>query len=165
MIRGFIKDRLMLPYLDIDLKYQDLGIRYRDHTGDQVTAGAAQAQHGAGSASIALIIGLARWWPKKPPRLYWAGPPNAASERGERGVQCRAGPHRGRCLRGIWQVVTAEIHRLALRGDQFGIDFGLGRLQRRGQRFEAGRQRRAVAPRGQRLCPIEREIEMAATIV
>ena len=73
MIRGFIKDRLMLPYLDINLKYQDLGIRYRDHTGDQVTARAAQAQHGAGSASIALIIGLARWWPKKTTQVVLGG--------------------------------------------------------------------------------------------
>jgi isocitrate dehydrogenase len=39
----FIKDKLILPYLDIDLKYYDLGIEYRDKTDDQVTVEAAEA--------------------------------------------------------------------------------------------------------------------------
>jgi isocitrate dehydrogenase len=43
IIWKFIKDRLILPYLDIDLKYFDLGIEYRDKTGDQVTVDAAEA--------------------------------------------------------------------------------------------------------------------------
>jgi isocitrate dehydrogenase len=43
IIWGFIKDKLILPYLDIDLKYFDLGIEYRDKTDDQVTVDAAQA--------------------------------------------------------------------------------------------------------------------------
>lgn len=38
-----IKDRLILPYLDIDLEYYDLGIENRDATDDQVTIDAAQA--------------------------------------------------------------------------------------------------------------------------
>jgi isocitrate dehydrogenase len=38
-----IKDRLILPYLDIDLKYYDLGLPYRDETEDQVTVDAAHA--------------------------------------------------------------------------------------------------------------------------
>jgi hypothetical protein len=38
-----IKDRLILPYLDIDLKYYDLGLPYRDETDDQVTVDAAHA--------------------------------------------------------------------------------------------------------------------------
>ena len=38
-----IKDRLILPYLDIDLKYYDLGLPYRDETEDQVTVDAANA--------------------------------------------------------------------------------------------------------------------------
>jgi isocitrate dehydrogenase len=38
-----IKDRLILPYLDLDLKYFDLGIEHRDATGDQVTVDAAHA--------------------------------------------------------------------------------------------------------------------------
>ena len=42
IIWGFIKDKLILPYLDIDLKYYDLGIEYRDQTDDQVTVDAAQ---------------------------------------------------------------------------------------------------------------------------
>lgn len=38
-----IKDKLILPYLDVDLKYYDLGIEYRDQTNDQVTIDAAEA--------------------------------------------------------------------------------------------------------------------------
>ncbi|MDA8248487.1 MAG: NADP-dependent isocitrate dehydrogenase [Rhodospirillales bacterium] len=50
IIWGFIKDRLILPYLDIDLKYYDLGIEHRDATDDQVTVDAAYAikQYGVG---------------------------------------------------------------------------------------------------------------------
>jgi len=43
IIWGFIKDKLILPYLDVDLKYYDLGIEYRDQTDDQVTVDAANA--------------------------------------------------------------------------------------------------------------------------
>ena len=43
IIWGFIKEKLILPYLDIDLKYYDLGIEYRDKTDDQVTIDAANA--------------------------------------------------------------------------------------------------------------------------
>ncbi len=43
IIWGFIKDKLILPYLDIDLKYYDLGIEYRDQTDDQVTIDSAHA--------------------------------------------------------------------------------------------------------------------------
>ena len=38
-----IKDRLILPYLDFDLDYYDLGIENRDATDDQVTIDAAKA--------------------------------------------------------------------------------------------------------------------------
>ncbi|EMG48869.1 Isocitrate dehydrogenase [NADP] peroxisomal [Candida maltosa Xu316] len=43
IIWQFIKDKLILPYLDIDLKYYDLGIEYRDETDDKVTTDAANA--------------------------------------------------------------------------------------------------------------------------
>ncbi len=43
IIWKFIKDKLILPYLDIDLKYYDLGIENRDATDDQVTIDAANA--------------------------------------------------------------------------------------------------------------------------
>ncbi|MGW4797465.1 NADP-dependent isocitrate dehydrogenase, partial [Nonomuraea sp. NPDC004297] len=43
IIWQFIKDQLILPYLDVDLKYYDLGIEYRDATDDQVTIDAANA--------------------------------------------------------------------------------------------------------------------------
>jgi isocitrate dehydrogenase len=43
IIWKFIKDKLILPYLDVDIKYYDLGIEYRDATNDQVTVDAANA--------------------------------------------------------------------------------------------------------------------------
>src|SRR3954467_7896888 len=50
IIWAFIKDQLILPYLDVDLKYYDLSIEYRDQTDDQVTIDAANAtkQYGVG---------------------------------------------------------------------------------------------------------------------
>ncbi|WP_424529148.1 NADP-dependent isocitrate dehydrogenase [Sphaerisporangium viridialbum] len=50
IIWKFIKDQLILPYLDIDLRYYDLGIEHRDATDDQVTIDAANAikEHGVG---------------------------------------------------------------------------------------------------------------------
>jgi isocitrate dehydrogenase len=43
IIWDFIKKKLILPYLDIDLKYYDLGIQARDDTDDQITIDAAEA--------------------------------------------------------------------------------------------------------------------------
>jgi isocitrate dehydrogenase len=43
IIWHFIKDRLILPYLDLDIKYYDLGMEHRDATNDQVTIDAAEA--------------------------------------------------------------------------------------------------------------------------
>ncbi len=50
IIWQFIKDKLILPYLDIDLHYYDLGIEKRDETDDQITIDAANAikEHGVG---------------------------------------------------------------------------------------------------------------------
>ncbi|MGE4586730.1 MAG: isocitrate/isopropylmalate family dehydrogenase, partial [Mangrovibacterium sp.] len=50
VIWSYIKKKLILPYLDLDLKYYDLGIINRDRTEDQVTADAARAilKHGVG---------------------------------------------------------------------------------------------------------------------
>ncbi len=43
IIWKFIKDQLILPYLDLDIKYFDLGVEHRDDTDDQVTVDAAEA--------------------------------------------------------------------------------------------------------------------------
>ena len=50
IIWKLIKDKLILPYLDVDLDYYDLGIEHRDATDDQVTIDAANAikKHGVG---------------------------------------------------------------------------------------------------------------------
>lgn len=43
IIWKFIKDKLILPYLDLDIKYYDLGMEKRDETDDQITIDAAEA--------------------------------------------------------------------------------------------------------------------------
>src|ERR1043166_2529745 len=43
IIWKFIKDKLILPYIDVDIRYFDLGIQHRDETADQVTIDAAEA--------------------------------------------------------------------------------------------------------------------------
>ena len=43
IIWKYIKDQLILPFLDIDIQYFDLGMEYRDQTNDQVTLDAANA--------------------------------------------------------------------------------------------------------------------------
>ncbi|WP_370932098.1 NADP-dependent isocitrate dehydrogenase [Amycolatopsis sp. cg13] len=50
IIWQFIKDKLIHPYLDVNLDYYDLGIEERDRTDDQITVDAANAikQHGVG---------------------------------------------------------------------------------------------------------------------
>ncbi len=50
IIWKFIKEKLILPYIDVDIKYFDLGIEYRDQTNDQVTIDAANAirEYGVG---------------------------------------------------------------------------------------------------------------------
>src|SRR5579859_7093998 len=50
IIWQFIKDKLIEPYLDVNLEYYDLGIEHRDATDDQVTVDAANAikQYGVG---------------------------------------------------------------------------------------------------------------------
>jgi len=59
IIWQFIKDKLIHPYLDIDLKYYDLGMEYRDETDDQVTIDAANAirEYGVG-AQILRELGV-----------------------------------------------------------------------------------------------------------
>mgnify|MGYP001428498610 FL=1 len=50
IIWSFIKDQLILPYLEVDLKYYDLGIEHRDATNDQITVDSANAikEYGVG---------------------------------------------------------------------------------------------------------------------
>src|SRR5713226_4028302 len=72
IIWHFIKDQLILPYLDIDLKYYDLSIQNRDATDDQVTVDAANAikEHGVGVKCATITpdedrvaeFGLKRMW-------------------------------------------------------------------------------------------------------
>src|ERR1700748_1926102 len=57
-----IKDQLILPYLDIQLDYYDLGIEHRDATDDQVTIEAANAikKHGVGVKGATITPDEAR---------------------------------------------------------------------------------------------------------
>src|SRR3954466_7704527 len=50
IIWRFIKDKLITPYLDLDIKYFDLGIESRDRTNDQVTIESANATRQYGVA-------------------------------------------------------------------------------------------------------------------
>ena len=43
IIWKFIKDQLIFPYLDLDIKYYDLGVESRDNTEDMITVEAAEA--------------------------------------------------------------------------------------------------------------------------
>src|ERR1700677_1233269 len=62
IIWQFIKDKLILPYLDIDLKYYDLSIQERDATDDQITVDAANAikQYGVGVKCATITPGADR---------------------------------------------------------------------------------------------------------
>jgi isocitrate dehydrogenase len=72
IIWEFIKDQLILPYLDIELKYYDLSIQHRDATDDQVTVDAANAikEYGVGVKCATITpdedrvaeFGLKRMW-------------------------------------------------------------------------------------------------------
>ena len=72
IIWQFIKDRLIHPYLDLDLKYYDLSIQHRDATDDQVTVDAAKAikEYGVGVKCATITpdearveeFGLKRMW-------------------------------------------------------------------------------------------------------
>ncbi len=72
IIWQFIKDKLILPYLDVDLQYYDLSIQNRDATDDQVTIDAAHAikRHGVGVKCATITpdedrvaeFGLKRMW-------------------------------------------------------------------------------------------------------
>src|SRR6187200_2891792 len=62
IIWQFIKDKLIHPYLDIDLKYYDLSIEHRDATNDQVTVEAAEAikKYGVGVKCATITADEAR---------------------------------------------------------------------------------------------------------
>jgi isocitrate dehydrogenase len=62
IIWQMIKDKLILPFLDIDLKYYDLGMKHRDDTDDQVTVDAANAikQYGVGVKCATITPNAAR---------------------------------------------------------------------------------------------------------
>ena len=62
IIWKFIKDKLILPYLDIDLRYYDLSIQNRDQTDDQITVDAANAikEHHVGVKCATITPDAAR---------------------------------------------------------------------------------------------------------
>ncbi len=72
IIWQFIKDRLILPYLDVELKYYDLGMEKRDETDDQITVDAANAikQYGVGVKCATITPDEARVEEFKLKRMY-----------------------------------------------------------------------------------------------
>src|ERR1700746_2179027 len=89
IIWKFIKDQLILPYLDIELEYYDLSIQHRDATDDQVTIDAANAikKHGVGVKCATITpdearvaeFGLKKMWRS----------PNGTIRNIRGGVSCR----------------------------------------------------------------------------
>ena len=65
IIWQWIKDQLILPYLDVDLKYFDLGVEERDRTDDQITIDSAKAiqQYGVGVKCATITPDEARECP------------------------------------------------------------------------------------------------------
>ena len=73
IIWGWIRERLILPYLDVGLRYYDLSIQSRDATSDRITADAAEAirRHGVGVKCATITadedrveeFGLREMWP------------------------------------------------------------------------------------------------------
>src|SRR4051795_13225630 len=63
IIWSFIKDQLILPYLELELKYFDLGIESRDATDDQIAVDAANAikEHGVGVKGAPITPDEARF--------------------------------------------------------------------------------------------------------
>ena len=62
IIWHFIKDKLIYPFVDVDLKYYDLGIKRRDETDDKVTVEAANAikEYGVGVKCATITPNAAR---------------------------------------------------------------------------------------------------------
>jgi isocitrate dehydrogenase len=72
IIWQFIKDKLIFPYLELDIRYFDLGIEKRDETDDQITVDAANAirQHGVGIKCATITPDEARVKEFKLKKMY-----------------------------------------------------------------------------------------------
>src|ERR1017187_6758313 len=79
IIWSFIKDKLIVLYLDVDLRYYDLGIESRDASDDRITVQAAEAikQHGAGVKGETITPDEARVKESALKEMY--GSPNATT--------------------------------------------------------------------------------------
>src|SRR5688500_1646095 len=89
IIWAFIKEQLILPYLEVDLKYFDLGIESRDATDDQITVDAANAikEHGVGVKCATITPDEARVEEFGLKRMYRS--PNGTIRNILGGVMCR----------------------------------------------------------------------------
>ena len=86
IIWQIIKDKLIFPYLDLDIRYYDLGIEKRDETDDQITIDSAKAikKYGVGIKCATITPDEARVkefklkkctvLPMVPSEIFWAEP-------------------------------------------------------------------------------------------
>src|SRR5476649_343292 len=88
-----------------------------------------------------------------------------SSKNSQHRVERRARTHDRLGFRRVGQVVAADVHRLALNFLELFDDLRLVLGQRLGQRREVGLQFRVLALRGQGLRPVQRQVEVAATVV
>src|SRR5262245_6771899 len=83
----------------------------------------------------------------------------------ERGIERRARTHHGARLLTVWNVIAADVGRLSLHGVELVDDLLLVVGERLRELREVGLQLAVLLLCGERLCPVEREIEMAAAVV
>jgi len=90
IIWQFIKDKLIHPYLDIDLEYYDLSVENRDATEDQVTVDAANAikKHGVGVKCATITPDEARVEEFKLKKM-WKSPNGTIRNIGQRDQEAR----------------------------------------------------------------------------
>ena len=123
IIWAFIKDQLILPYLDVDLRYYDLSIERRDATDDQVPIDSANAikEHGVGVKCATITpdearveeFGLKKMWRSPNGTIRTSSVASCSASRSSSATSrgsCRRGPSRSSSA--ATPTATSTGHRL-----------------------------------------------------